>query len=289
MSDYTKKEVELFGKKQTFRALSGVVIKREQRSDTHVTGSGSSSSYGGYGGGNTTIQSTIKVTTNIWIRGASGAEHHLQFKQDMPAIEGNVVHLVDIVESVPTAEDHIFDEKTRTSKPVYSYNDVQLSDGPILLYNSASGEWHYTGDLTLSPKIRNVKKDSKWWLAWYGGMPIFGFLLGGIGFGIAGFVLSLVVAGILASFSKDSKAKIAEKFKSGFSQCCSDLDDVAKKLIGIQSNDKVKMVEFPRDTAPESVFTVPKSFSLFCTSCGTGVEMNAAFCGSCGTKMVAAV
>lgn len=99
MGDYTKKEVELFGKQRTFCALTGVVINANQRSDTYVSGSGSSSTYGGYGGGNTSIGSTVVVTSDIWIRGASGQEYRLRFNEDIPVREGNVIHAIYVSEA----------------------------------------------------------------------------------------------------------------------------------------------------------------------------------------------
>jgi len=161
-SDYSMKEVQLFGKTQTFCSLSGVVVKREQRSDTIVSGSGKSGSYGGYGGGSVSIGSSIRITTNLWIKCASGVEHHIQLDGDYPAIEGNVVHMIDMVESRPSSEDYVFDEATRTSKPAsYTYHKIDKS--PVIFYNGTQKNMFFIGGLKLHEGIVGKNKINPMW------------------------------------------------------------------------------------------------------------------------------
>ena len=139
MSDYTQKEIKLFGKKRIFRALTGMVINANQRSDTYVSGSGSSSSYSGYGGGQTSISSSVVVTSDIWIRSLSGKEHRLRFGRDIPVREGNVVHAVEVLDT----------------------EGKQISNGDVLLYNSATEEWFYTGGLNNA--VRDICPSCTFW------------------------------------------------------------------------------------------------------------------------------
>jgi hypothetical protein len=142
MSDHTtSKTIELFGNQRSFRALSGVVINASQRSDTYVSGSGSYSSVAGYGGGHTTVGSTVVVTSDIWIRGQSGQEYRLRFRRDIPAREGNVVHAIEVMDT--DRMESYFDESIGKLSTRIAKNDKPISSDYVLLYNSTTGEWFY--------------------------------------------------------------------------------------------------------------------------------------------------
>lgn len=286
MSDYTKKEVELFGKKQTFRALSGVVLKQQQRSDTYVSGSGSSSSVGGSGSGHTTIRTTVVITTDIWIRGLSGQEYRLDFEQDIPAREGNVIHAIDVLDS----------------------SDIKVSNGYVLLYNSTTGEWFHTGGLNATVRNISVAKNMRriisvvtlsgcivgfvWALVIFNTdfrpefsiFPKVIFSLGFLGF-IVGFIVAAIYHSMVAGNLPKARKELSDNFQESF---IAELDQVAKNFTETKSESKT--VELPKVIAPESVLSEhQKLLPVFCTQCGTGIAENAAFCGSCGTKLAVAV
>lgn len=174
MSDYTiSKPVEMFGTERNFRALSGVVINATQRSDTYVSGSGSSATINGYGGGSTSIGSTVVVTSDMWIRGVSGQEHRLRFARDIPVREGNVIHVVDVINANVQKTQQYFDEKTKKFVSTTSTRDVPVSDGYVLLFNSTTREWFYTGGLNNT--IRNVNLRRSFWKI-TGGFTLLGAL-----------------------------------------------------------------------------------------------------------------
>ncbi len=103
-------------------AVSGVVLDAKQRSDTYVSGSGSSQSISGHGGGSAHITSRVVVTTNFWIRNASGQERNFQFGQNLPVREGNIVHV------------------------------IYFKDEPFYFYNQTADEYFFLGNMPFFDK-----------------------------------------------------------------------------------------------------------------------------------------
>lgn len=279
MSDYTtSKPIEMFGKERSFRALSGVVINAAQRSDTYVRGSGSSSSFNGYGGGQTSIGSTVVVTSDIWIRGVSGKEYRLRFTTDIPVRDGNVIHAIDVVNANVEVTEGFYDGKLGKIVSTTSVRDVPVSDGYVLLYNSSTEEWFYTGGLNTT--VRNV---SPWGSFW----KIIGVcsLLGGVaglinGHVFAGTFLGALGGGFISAFwighlvvgdalTSDHK-KLGRIFESTFS---SELDEIAKQLMA------------PASVVPTIKNSNQESTGRFCTQCGKSAEEGIRFCSSCGTQL----
>lgn len=263
----------MFGKKRIFRALSGVVINANQRSDTYVSGSGSSSSYGGYGGGKSWVSSTVVVTSNIWIRTLSGQEHRLNFERDVPVREGNVIHAVDVLDM----------------------NGKEISNGEVLLYNSTTQKWFYTGGL--NSKIRNVCPACAFWKIFlgFGITSIFLNAIVGHTTGVlilvwgllAGIFLAIMYAAWLSGATKGGGALVQANQQLGeyFKLFYSELDEIAKKFVAPVQQNASGMI----DQRPEVAAIAKGTAKAFCTSCGTGIAENTAFCGSCGTKLAAAV
>ena len=227
MSDYTKKEVELFGKKRFFRALSGIVINANQRSDTYVSGSGSSSYVGGYGGGKTAINSTVVVKSDIWIKSLSGKEYRLRFNRDIPVRDGNVIHAVDVLDT----------------------EGNQISDGEVLLYNSTTNEWFYTGGL--NAKVRNIHP---------------------------------VSAILLVDWHKGTLAAANKQLGERFGKFYPELDEVAKKITPSAVN--IAAVTTENQQAVTLTTNTNETAKAFCTSCGFKIDVTALFCGGCGTKLI---
>jgi hypothetical protein len=284
MSDYTKKEVELFGKKRFFRALTGVVVKVDQRSDTHVYGSGSSGTYGGYGAGNVSIGSYVSVTTNFWIRSASGQEFNYQFGMNIPLLEGHVVHIVDIVDECSSS---YWNEKLKKME-VVGEDDIPVSDGPVFLYNNSTDLYYQVTDWRrYGPFMKVINASDKIFptaavLGLVG--AIFGLLYDrqiGLGLGVIGSIFGGFVGyiwlGLMQSARKD---KVTEYFRP----FCIELNKVAERFSVSGINDHAKIIEHVEtiDAPPQSAIGKPS----FCTECGTAVATNASFCAGCGTKLI---
>ncbi|MGE5475532.1 MAG: hypothetical protein ACM3Q1_02670 [Bacteroidales bacterium] len=79
-----------------FRIVSGTVLGTDQRSDTRVWGSGSTTIIDGQGSGHTTIDSRVDVVRDLWLKDAQGQEHHYRFNTDIPFREGQDVHCVHL-------------------------------------------------------------------------------------------------------------------------------------------------------------------------------------------------
>ena len=85
-----------FGSEFQFRIVSGTVLGTDQRSDTRVWGSGSTTVINGQGSGHTTIASRVDVARDLWLKDAQGQEHHYRFNQDIPFREGQQVHCIHL-------------------------------------------------------------------------------------------------------------------------------------------------------------------------------------------------
>lgn len=215
MSDYTtSKTVDLFGSQRAFRALSGVVINASQRSDTHVSGGGKSATYNGYGGGNVSISSYVSVTSDIWIRGASGKEYRLRFGRDIPVREGNVIHAVDVVDVHGPA-----------------------SNGYVLVYNSTTREWFYAEGLdakatNITPKLTKfiisavglILGGIVGMLFSFKGFELGGFITGGFGGVSFGYLVGMMKVN---SDYEVRRKKLGSVFDSTFSD---ELAAIAKQI-----------------------------------------------------------
>lgn len=86
------KELTSYGQKHVFKIQPFNLVSIDQRSDTHVSGSG--------GGGNAhrinpiSISSKTIVTTNLFLRDANGVETYLQVKADVLARNGNKIYVI---------------------------------------------------------------------------------------------------------------------------------------------------------------------------------------------------
>lgn len=79
---FNQKEAEI-------KAVTGEVLSTEQRSDTHVSGGGSTYSLGTAVQGSTSIRSTVVVTRNIRLKTQDGRQHDLQLEADFPLAQGD--------------------------------------------------------------------------------------------------------------------------------------------------------------------------------------------------------
>lgn len=285
MSDHTRKEVDLFGKKQIFRALSGTVISTNQRSDTYVSGSGNNGSVGGSGGGKMSISSTVVVTSDIWIRGLSGQEYRLRFKEDIPVCEGNIIHAIDIVKNF-TERISTFNQEIQDFRFETHLKEEVVSR--VLLYNNTTGEWFYIGELDCNVRNAHLTKmslllipvstivggiiGSRYGRYSYDNYATFG--------GIVGFLLGLLIVGGLyvnikygITSSSDWK-KLGGYFRDNFMR---DLDAVSQKFT------LANTTEIPVSLGNGSANS--EGHKAFCTQCGNAIAKNAAFCGGCGEKL----
>lgn len=208
MSDFFEKKINVAGEAYTLKALSGVVLDSTQRSDTHVSGSGSSLSYNGSGGGNMHVSSTVVVTSNFWMRGKSGKEYHLQYSRDIPARAGNVIHIV-------------------------SCSGKEIPSRDIFIYNSATEELYFVGDGI--PGHYTLWELGKRMLLW----PIISATAVLLVFGFSAFLLAVFVAVAVFFFSgqaiKDGTKEFKEQFLSEFwREVSKDLDKIAP-MVAVQS------------------------------------------------------
>src|SRR3546814_817167 len=87
-----KYEFHVDNDKYEFEVLSGTVLSTDQRSDTHVSGSGNMAVIQGTGTGSHQIHSTVTVTRDIWVKDDLDNEHHLRYSQDLPVREGQKIY-----------------------------------------------------------------------------------------------------------------------------------------------------------------------------------------------------
>lgn|SRR3546814_567471 len=87
-----KYEFHVDNDKYEFEVLSGTVLSTDQRSDTHVSGSGNMAVIQGTGTGSHQIHSTVTVTRDIWLKDDLDNEHHLRYSQDLPVREGQKIY-----------------------------------------------------------------------------------------------------------------------------------------------------------------------------------------------------
>lgn len=84
------KELTIYGQEYVFKIQPYTVVSIDQRSDTHVSGSG--------GGGNAhridpiSVSSKVIVTTNFWLKDANGNEMPFQAQADILARNGNKIY-----------------------------------------------------------------------------------------------------------------------------------------------------------------------------------------------------
>lgn len=267
MSDHAKKEVELFGKKRTFHADTGVVLNANQRSDTYVSGSGNSSSVAGYGGGSTSISSVVVVTSDIWIRDASGKELRLRFNRDVPVREGNIVHAVYVAEAGSNdALDNLY---------VMFYNGTtrecfrpRKEVGKTLLKDTAPA---YLLTFLITMVVSAVIGVST-----IRGHDIGSSLLG-MFFGFLGWCFYAAVSG------ETKKKKAYDTLDQVFKSFIPDLDKATKEF-SVPDAQPVAVVN------PQPQLAVQQEGGkVFCTNCGKQPTVESAFCGSCGAKLAQAV
>jgi hypothetical protein len=203
VSDYIQREIELYGKKVILRVLTGVVMKIDQRSDSHVSGYGRNSSYNGYGGGNVQISTDVVVTTNIWIRGLSGQEYRLKYVQDISVREGNIIHDIEI----------------------HDLYGNRISNGSVMLYNSTTDDLFYTGGMNDS--TRNICQNCTRWTIIFivmSSLTLIGLIYGGVNlmiiFGIVGLVAGHIISGgylgVINGSKSSSDKKILKKHLQDF-------------------------------------------------------------------------
>ena len=82
------------GAKLTFSWLDGVVLDTSQRSDSYTSGAGRTVVIDGSGGGTTSVNTTVVVSRDIWIRDDAGMEHHVRVNQDVPVRTGQQVAFI---------------------------------------------------------------------------------------------------------------------------------------------------------------------------------------------------
>ncbi|MBK9445816.1 MAG: hypothetical protein IPO00_06855 [Betaproteobacteria bacterium] len=67
-----------------FRIESGVVVDTEQRSDSHVYGSGYTMNWNGTGGGSSYVATRVSVNRDIFVKDAADREAHIRVNFDLP-------------------------------------------------------------------------------------------------------------------------------------------------------------------------------------------------------------
>lgn len=82
------------GRNFSLRCVSGIVVGTDQRSDTRVTGEGRTVVIDGYGGGRTSISSTVTISRDIWLQDPAGQEIHLRTNQDIPVRQGQKMSFI---------------------------------------------------------------------------------------------------------------------------------------------------------------------------------------------------
>lgn len=136
---------EINGHKLTFSILSGMVLDTDQRSDTHVTGSGSVFVYKGIGTGQSKVNSTVEVNRDIWIKDDEDKEHHLRFNFDLPIRKDQ-----------------------RLSKISLSGSNLSTEIIEMSIYNHNTQDWSWTqGNKILAkpePKYSFLRVFTKWFI-----------------------------------------------------------------------------------------------------------------------------
>ena len=82
------------GAKLTFSSLEGVVLNTSQRSDSYTSGTGRTVVIDGSGGGTTSVNTTVVVSRDIWIRDPDGLEHHVRIMEDVPVRVGQQIAFI---------------------------------------------------------------------------------------------------------------------------------------------------------------------------------------------------
>ena len=82
------------GAKLTFSCLDGVVLDTDQRSDSYTSGSGRSVVIDGSGGGTTSVNTTVVVSRDIWLKDSDGLEHHVRIMEDIPVRVGQEIAFI---------------------------------------------------------------------------------------------------------------------------------------------------------------------------------------------------
>ena len=93
--------IEACGTTFRFSALSGEVIETEQRSDSYTTGSSRTVVIDGTGGGGGHVSTTVVVSRDIWLRDATGHEHHVRVQQDLPIRAGQRIAILSLQAARP--------------------------------------------------------------------------------------------------------------------------------------------------------------------------------------------
>ena len=87
-----------------FSALSGEVIDTEQRSDSYTTGSSRTVVIDGTGGGGGHVSTTVVVSRDIWLRDATGHEHHVRVQADLPVRAGQWLAILYLQATRPSTK-----------------------------------------------------------------------------------------------------------------------------------------------------------------------------------------
>ena len=95
-------QTEAGGATFRFSALTGEVIDTQQRSDSYTTGSSRTVVVDGYGGGGGHVSTNVVVSRDIWLRTASGDEHHVRVQADLPIRIGQRIAVISLRVAKPS-------------------------------------------------------------------------------------------------------------------------------------------------------------------------------------------
>ena len=260
MSDYLEKTFIFKSTDFKLEILSGVVIDTNTRSDTYVSGSGSSSSYRGSGSGSTQISSTVMVTKEVWIKAVSGKEYRLQFS-DYAIRTGHVIHLGYV-------------------------DDIQQ-----ILYNQTTDQFWYIGGFSWSLKASSWAPF--WWLTLFI-FPLTGWLI----FSLAAIIginrpgidwtyigtLVLIGAGLVLALLGSFLISLFYEILTNSSRT----KDANGCLYEVFFSTRTKLNEIANQLQSKPPTAITQSESAFCSGCGKPAVPDGSFCGGCGTKLIAA-
>lgn len=250
MSDFITTTIPFKGKEYTLDILTGIVIDTETRSDTYVSGSGSSASYNGTGGGHVNISSAVVVTKDIWVRSLSGKEYRYQMG-DVEARAGNIVCLGIIADELlifsneTTENNWTFLDKIKKSISKFGMGMVMLFSAPFCI-------WIFSA-------FYNPGQDRG-----FLGSLIISCLLGMV----PGFISALAFLTIKQKIEGPQFKKLLEK---EFWRFQAQMNEAAMKL-----------------KSTPAIAPAAATGSSFCSGCGNSFEPNAKFCGGCGSSLAAA-
>ena len=108
----------------TFSTLEGVVLATDQRSDSITSGGGRTVVVDGSGGGTTSVDTTVIVSRDIWIRDFGGVEHHVRVAEDIPVRSGQDIAFIYCRGEVSTAGNRLHEAGGLMSVYVLATNKV---------------------------------------------------------------------------------------------------------------------------------------------------------------------